>query len=65
MAGSAALKKMHDAPGVLSTLQRIKTPSELAQVIEALLDAVPITSREQILHAVDLVLQHERKARMR
>ena len=63
--GTAALRKMHDAPGVLPSLSKLHDPKELAQVIQALIDAVPITSREEVLRALGIVARHERKTHRR
>jgi len=63
--GTSALKKMHDAPGVLKSLSKISDPKELAQVIQALIDAVPITSREDVLRSLGMVTRHERKTHLR
>jgi hypothetical protein len=63
--GTRALKKMHDAPGVLASLSDIDRPEELAQVIQAIDDAAPITGREEILKAIKKVLSHERSTRNR
>lgn len=65
VAGTSALRMMHNAPGVLASLQKIKSPNELAQVIEALLDAVPVVKRDEVLRALEMVLRHERSTRMR
>jgi len=61
--GSTVLRKMHDAPGVMEALTMIEDPKELAQVIEALIDAVPIVRRDEVLHALGIVQRHERKTR--
>jgi hypothetical protein len=61
--GSAVLRKMHDAPGVLEMLSKIKSPKELAQVIEAILDAVPVVRRDDVLKALTTVQRHERSTR--
>ena len=63
--GASALKKMHDAPGVMAALSKITKPAELTQVLEALLDAVPVTSRADILKVLRNVTRHEKKTRMR
>jgi hypothetical protein len=54
---------MHDAPGVMEALMMIEDPKELAQIIEALLDAVPIVRRDEVLRALGIVQRHERKTR--
>jgi HEAT repeat protein len=58
--GTIVLKKMHDAPGVLDSLTDIKDPRELAQVIEALIDSVPMVKRADVLRALGIVARHER-----
>lgn len=64
-AGSSALRKMHDAPGVLEALAGITEPRELAHVIEAIIDAVPIVRREDVLKALTTVQRHEKKTHRR
>lgn len=49
VAGALALRKMHDAPGVLDALSDISNPQELAQIIQATIDAVPITKRAAVI----------------
>lgn len=61
--GTSVLRKMHDAPGVLASISQLKTPKEVAQVIEAILDAVPMVSRESIFKALETVKRHERATR--
>jgi hypothetical protein len=61
----STLKKMHDAPGVLQSLTRIRSAKELAHVIEALIDAVPISRRDEILRALAMVARHEKKTHTR
>ena len=61
--GTSVLRKMHDAPGVLAAISQLKTPKEVAQVIEAILDAVPMVSRESIFKALETVKRHERATR--
>lgn len=63
--GTAALKKMHDAPGVLDSLTKVHDPKELAQIIQALIDAVPMVKRAEVLRALGLVSKHERTTRSR
>ena len=63
--GSSALKKMHDAPGVLQSLARITDPKELAQVIQALIDAVPVVNRSDVMRALGIVTRHEKTTHMR
>ena len=60
IAGTTALRKMHDAPGVLDALSKITDPKELAQVIEAIIDAVPMVKRGDVLTALAKVTRHER-----
>lgn len=60
IAGSTALCRMHDAPGVLEALSHIDDPKELAQVIEAIIDAVPLVRRNDVLTALTKVTRHER-----
>lgn len=64
-AGTLALRKMHDAPGVLEALSDITEPLELAQVIEAIIDAVPVVRRDEVLKALTAVTRHERTGRTR
>lgn len=54
---------MHNAPGVLQALQSIDTPKELAQLIEELIDAVPMVNKGEVLAALAKVQGHELKAR--
>lgn len=61
--GSIVLRRMHDAPGVMESLSTIEDPKELAQIIEALIDAVPIVRRDDVLRALGMVQRHERKTR--
>ena len=63
--GTAALRRMHDAPGVLPALSQLHDPKELAQVIQALIDAVPITSRGDVFRALGIVGRHERATHRR
>ncbi len=65
VAGTAALRKMHDAPGVLDALSNIDDPKELAQVLQATIDAVPITKRDAVLKALGTVGRHERTTHKR
>jgi hypothetical protein len=60
IAGTTALRKMHDAPGVLEALSQITDPKELAQVIEAIIDSVPMVKRGDVLSALAKVTRHER-----
>lgn len=57
------LKKLHDAPGVMDALQKINKPSELAAVIEALIDACPIVKKHDVMKALGSVQRHERTTR--
>lgn len=61
VAGTAVLRKMHNAPGVMDALMGIDTSKEIAHVLEALLDAIPVVRREAVLKALIKVLDHERK----
>lgn len=54
---------MHDAQGVLPALSQITSPTEMARVIEALLDAVPMVSRRDVLEALMKVMRHEKATR--
>jgi hypothetical protein len=63
VAGSVVLRKMHDAPGVLEALSLIDSPKELAHVIEAIIDAVPVVKKEEVVKALMTVQRHERKTR--
>jgi len=63
--GTATLKKMHDAPGVLDSLSHIDDPRELAQIIQAIIDSVPITKRAEVMRALNTVIGHERKTHNR
>jgi hypothetical protein len=63
VAGSIALRRMHDAPGVLEALSQITEPRELAHVIEAIIDAVPVVRRDEVLRALLVVQRHEKKTR--
>lgn len=65
VAGGHALKMMHDAPGVMEALAGISSPKELAQVIEAIIDAVPIVGRAEVMRALNTVGRHERTNRKR
>ena len=65
VAGGAALKKMHDAPGVIASLGRVKSPQELAQIIQAIIDAVPLSSRDAVLKTLGIVQRHEKKTHPR
>lgn len=57
------LKMMHDSPGVMDALQKIDKPSELAAVIEALIDACPIVRKGDVMKALGNVQRHERTTR--
>ena len=61
--GSTVLRKIHDAPGVMESLTMIDDPKELAHIIEALIDAVPIVRKGEVLRALGIVQRHEKKAR--
>lgn len=63
VAGTTVLRLMHDAQGVLPALSQITSPTEMAQVIEALLDAVPMVSRRDVLEALMKVMRHEKATR--
>lgn len=63
--GSVVLRKMHDAPGVLEALAAVDSPKELAHIIEAIIDAVPIVRREDVLKALRTVGRHERSTHRR
>lgn len=63
VAGHAALKKMHDSPAVMKALSKIDDPREIAHVIEAELDAMPVVSRATVEKALNIVRRHERKNR--
>lgn len=63
IAGTTALRRMHDAPGVLEALSQITDPKELAQVIEAIIDAVPMVRRGDVLATLAKVQRHERTTR--
>ena len=65
VAGSTALRKMHDAPGVLDALAQINSATELAHVIEALIDAVPVVRRGDVLKALSIVGRHEKSTHKR
>ena len=65
VAGTAVLKKIHDAPGVLNSLMSVNDPKELAHVIEALIDAVPMVKRSDVLAALGMVQRHERATHKR
>jgi hypothetical protein len=62
-AGATVLRRMHDAPGVLEALAAVDSPKELAHVIEAIIDAVPVVRREDVLRALTTVARHERATR--
>ena len=64
-AGSIVLRKMHDAPGVMEALTKIKDPKELAHIIEAIIDAVPIVRRDEVLQSLTKVTRHERSTHKR
>lgn len=57
------LKMIHDSPGVLDALQKINKPSELAAVLEALIDACPIVRKYDVMKALGSVQRHERITR--
>ena len=63
--GSAALRKMHDAPGVLEAIASVTEPRELAHVIEALIDASGVVRRDEVLRAPGTVQRHEKKTHRR
>lgn len=63
--GSVVLRKMHDAPGVLEALSAVDSARELAHVIEAIIDAVPVVRREDVLKALRTVGRHERTTHRR
>ncbi len=65
ISGQNVIRKMHDSPGVLEALSQITSPAELAHVIEAIIDAVPVVRRDAVLQALEKVKRHEKKARMR
>ena len=60
VAGTAAIHKMHNAPGLLDKFTDIKKAKDLAQVIQAIIDSTPITRRAELLKALSIVLRHER-----
>jgi len=64
-AGSAALRLIHDAPGVMEALSNITSPKELAHIIEAIIDAVPVVRRADVLHALTMVTRHEKATHTR
>lgn len=64
-AGSIALRRMHDAPGVMEALADITSPKELAHVIEAIIDAVPVVRRDDLLRALNIVTRHEKSTHTR
>jgi len=63
--GSHVIRMMHDAPGVMDALVKIDDPLELAHVIEAIIDAVPIVRREQVLRTLNNVIRHEKSTHKR
>ncbi len=63
--GAVVIRKMHDAPGVLEALSSIGSAKELAHVIEAIIDAVPIVRREEVLRALTTVQRHEKATHKR
>ncbi len=65
VAGADVLRKMHDAPGVLQALSQVDSATELAHVIEAIIDAVPVVRRHDVLDALTKVTRHEKKVRLR
>lgn len=65
VSGAVAIRKMHDAPGVLEALSNIHSAKELAHVIEAIIDSVPVVRREEVLRALGTVQRHERKTHKR
>jgi len=58
-----ALKTIHDAPRVMDALAEINSPTELAAVIEALIDACPIVKKAEVLRALGVVQKHEKTTR--
>lgn len=65
VAGAHVLKMMHDAPGVMEALAGIGSPKELAHVIEAIIDAVPVVRRAEVLKALGVVMRHEKSTHTR
>jgi hypothetical protein len=65
VAGAHVLKMMHDAPGVMQALMSIGSPKELAHVIEAIIDAVPVVRRDEVLKALSTVTRHEKTTHRR
>jgi len=65
VAGAHVLKMMHDAPGVMDALAGIGSPKELAHVIEAIIDAVPVVGRAEVLKALTTVTRHEKTTHKR
>ena len=65
VAGSTVLRKMHDAPGVMEALAAVDSPKELAHVIEAIIDAVPVVRRDEVLKALSTVTRHEKSTHKR
>lgn len=57
------LKMIHDAPGVMDAFQKINKPTELAAVLEAIIDACPIIKKTAVLNALGKVQRHEKTAR--
>jgi hypothetical protein len=65
VAGAHVLKMMHDAPGVMDALARVGNPKELAHIIEAIIDAVPVVGRAEVLKALTTVTRHEKTTHTR
>lgn len=64
-AGSTVLRHMHDAPGVMEALASVTSPKELAHIIEAIIDAVPVVRRDEVLRALTTVTRHEKATHSR
>ena len=52
---SRVLTLMHAAPGLLPALQKITSPAELAHLIEAIIDSVPVVKRADVMAALGAV----------
>ena len=57
------LRMMMDSPGILDALQRVNSPIELAQFLDAIIDACPVVKRTEVLDALRRVTSYETQNR--
>jgi hypothetical protein len=49
----------------MDALARVGNPKELAHIIEAIIDAVPVVGRAEVLKALTTVARHEKTTHTR